>query len=140
MQQLREHGCGVLVSSHNLHELERLADRVAILRTQLIAVDSMSALRARAPGRRLRIGLRSNVAGYAAALGTTTGLDVRADATSLSIELDARRPESGHDSDIPSLVRRLVEQGADVEFVRVEEASLEEVYLQLLNTPTGIVS
>jgi hypothetical protein len=39
-------------------------------------------------------------------------------------------------SDTPDIVRRLVGLGAESESVVVEEASLEEVYLQLLNAPT----
>jgi hypothetical protein len=95
----------------------------------------MSALRMRAPGRRLRIGVRSNASGYAASLGSETGLDVRAEASSLSIGLDAGRPGASHDRDTPAIIRRLVELGAEIEAVGVEEASLEEVYLQLLNAP-----
>jgi len=135
MRQLRERGRAVLVSTHNLHEVERLADRVAILRTHLLAVDSMTALRARAPGRRLRIGVRTDAIGYAASLGSETGLDVRAEAASLSIALDPHRLAAGHDGDTPAIARRLVELGAEIESVAVEEASLEDVYLRLLNAP-----
>ena len=134
MEELRARGRAVLVSTHNLHEVERLADRVAILRTSLIAVDSMSALRMRAPGRRLRINVRSNASRYAAALASDTGLDVQADTSRLSIGLDGRATaEPAHDT--PAIVRHLVQLGAEIESVGVEEASLEDVYLQLLNAP-----
>ena len=144
MRELRQSGRAVLVSSHNLHEVERLADRVAILRTNLVAVDSMTGLRARAPGRRLRIGLRANAAGFASSLAASPGsgarLTVEAEGTFLSIALVSERAANGPGSapegnDTPGIVRRLVELGADIESVVVEEASLEEVYLQLLNTP-----
>ena len=45
--RLATRGCAVLVCTHNLDEVERLADRVAVLRTRLLAVDTPQALRAR---------------------------------------------------------------------------------------------
>jgi ABC-2 type transport system ATP-binding protein len=144
MRELRQSGRAVLVSSHNLHEVERLADRVAILRTHLVAVDSMTGLRARAPVRRLRIGLRANADGFASLLavsGSRPSLDVRVEGTLLSIALARQQASNGpglapEGNDTPDIVRRLVELGAEIESVVVEEASLEEVYLQLLNAPT----
>ena len=47
---LRKEGRAVLVSTHNLAEAEELADRIAVLKTELLAFDSPAALRSRGAG------------------------------------------------------------------------------------------
>src|SRR5205823_9131222 len=47
LEELRAAGCAVLVSTHNLDEAERLADRVAVLHGRLIALDRPDTLRRR---------------------------------------------------------------------------------------------
>ena len=47
LAERRAAGCAVLVSTHNLDEAERLADRVAVLQERLIALDTPAALRRR---------------------------------------------------------------------------------------------
>src|SRR5687768_18016864 len=47
---LRRQGCAVLVSTHNLAEAETLADRIAVLKTTLLACDTAAALRHRGAG------------------------------------------------------------------------------------------
>ena len=46
----------VVVSTHNLDEVERIATRVGILRSRLVAMDTPAALRARLFGVRVRVG------------------------------------------------------------------------------------
>ena len=47
LAERRAAGCAVLVSTHNLADAERLADRVAVLQERLLAVDTPAALRQR---------------------------------------------------------------------------------------------
>ena len=47
LEERRAAGCAILVSTHNLDEAERLADRVAVLQRRLLALDRPAALRQR---------------------------------------------------------------------------------------------
>src|SRR5262249_60538707 len=47
LEERRAAGCSILVSTHNLDEAGRLANRVAVLHQRLVAIDEPSALRAR---------------------------------------------------------------------------------------------
>jgi ABC-2 type transport system ATP-binding protein len=53
--RLRHERRAVLISTHNLDEVDRLADRVALLNTRLVALDTPQSLRARAFGARVRV-------------------------------------------------------------------------------------
>jgi ABC-2 type transport system ATP-binding protein len=124
--RLRHDRRAVVISTHNLDEVDRLADRVALLSTRLVAVDSPGSLRARAFGTRVRITLTTAVAQYLATVHAAGARDVREDGHTLSIGLAPGGPP------IPALVRALVQAGAGIEAVEREEASLEQVYLRLM--------
>jgi ABC-2 type transport system ATP-binding protein len=128
--RMREQGRAVLISTHNLDEVDRVADRVAVLRTRLIALDTPDALRARLFGARVRVTLTADAERFAGLLRAGGLTDVRVDGHTLSVPHGA--PPSGEGAFTPALVRRLVEAGAAIEGVEREEASLEAVYLQLL--------
>lgn len=123
---LRDDQRAVLMSTHNLDEVERVADRVAVVRSELLALDTPAALRSRLFGTRLRVMLRRGAEELADAARGTGILDVQVDGTKLSIGIDdasARAPE---------IVRRLVAAGADIQSVVPEEPTLEQVYLRLI--------
>ena len=133
--RLRDEGRAVLLSTHNLDEVERIANRIALLRTHLVALDTPAALRQYAFHRRLRITLRGDAAPYAARLGTRVPVDVHADGSALSITLPPPASGPGEAAlDTPAIVRALVESGADIESVLADEPSLEDTYLRLLRT------
>jgi ABC-2 type transport system ATP-binding protein len=125
---LRESKNTIVLSTHNLDEVDRIASRVAVLRTRLIALDTPAALRARLFGTRLRITLGQPAAEFESTLTASGFDDVLAEGATLSIAV-SKEPSSA-----ALIVRRLVEAGADVFSVLAEEPRLEDVYLRLLES------
>lgn len=129
--RLRDERRAVLLSTHNLDEAERVADRVAVMRVRLVAVDTPDALRTRLFGARLRVVLAQPTAAFADGLRTSGFADVQAQGSMLSIGVDDPVAAA------PAVVRHLVESGADVELVTPEQPPLEQVYLALLRDETS---
>ena len=125
---LASEGRGVLICTHNLDEVERVANRVGVLRTRLLAVDTPQALRARFFGTRVRVLLACDAERFSGFLRSAGVSDVRAEGPSLSIGTDGDPIVA-----TPDLVRLLVEAGAPVEDVRRETPPLEQVYLRVLD-------
>ena len=125
---MRSEGRAVLLCTHNLDEVERVADRVAVLRSRLVAIGTPKELRQRLFTSRLRIHVSQDADTFADTLRASGVSDVRADGTWLSL--------SEGTLTTPQLVRMLVDAGAGIEAVERDEPSLEDVYLKLLN-PDG---
>jgi ABC-2 type transport system ATP-binding protein len=132
--RLRDEGRAVLLSTHNLDEVNRIADRVAVLSTHLVAIDTRDGLRARALRRQLRITVRGDAASFMAHIQTNGMTELRTNGSDLLIALPADGSAAGASVETPRIVRMLVEAGADIEAVVVDEPSLEETYLRLLRT------
>ena len=125
---MRGEGRAVLLCTHNLDEVERVADRVAVLRSRLVAIGTPTELRQRLFTSRLRIHVSQDADTFADTLRASGVSDVRADGTWLSL--------SEGTLTTPQIVRMLVDAGAGIEAVERDEPSLEDVYLKLLN-PDG---
>ena len=128
LEARRAAGCAILVSTHNLDEAERLADRVAVLHERLVAIDEPAALRARLTTGRLIVRVAGDPAAYVATVQAIVGpaAVVAADRTTLTVQL------ADGDRQTPSIVNVLVAAGAEVLEVRPEMPALEDVYLHLM--------
>ncbi len=126
--ELRSEGRTIFLCTHNLDEADRLCDRVAVFKTHLIRVDTPANLRKSLYGRKVIVHLRNPNDGLAAA---ACGLPFVKEAQMLDAKLVVTldNPEA----DNPALIRRLVESGAEVQFVGELRHSLEEVYFKLVN-------
>ncbi len=127
IRDLRKEGRTIVLCTHNLDEADRLCDRIAVLKQRLIRVDTPENLRRALYGRAIRIQLREVRPEY---IRTVRALpfvrEVVERGQELQVYLDD--PEGMN----PLLVRALIEAGAEVQFVREEEHTLEQVYLDLV--------
>jgi ABC-2 type transport system ATP-binding protein len=123
---LRDDGAAVLVCTHNLAEADQLGDRIGVLNTRLVALDTPAGLRRRLDG---AAGVAIDVEGAAAVwLPTVAPLCAEAVAAGATLRL-----EIGPPAGVPEVVAALVAAGARVSAVRPASRSLEEAYLALVN-------
>ena len=124
---LREQQRTVVLSTHNLDEVDRVADRVAVIRGRLIALDTPATLRKQLFGARIRVVLASPARKAMQVLASGGFGDVRADEDGISIGVDDVRRSA------PMIVRQLSDSGAEIVSVTPEQPPLEEVYLRLMS-------
>jgi ABC-2 type transport system ATP-binding protein len=125
--ELKAEGRTIFLCTHNLVEAEQLCDRIGIIKTRLVTVDTPANLRRKLYGRRVAIHLRRPEPGLAdVALALPFVKSAEWVDGRLTVALDD--PEA----DNPVLVRCLVEAGAEVQFVGEVRQSLEDVYLRLI--------
>ncbi len=105
IKTLRAEGRAILVSTHNLAEAEALSDRIAILKTSLLACDTPSALRSSRGGHDVTIEFAD---------GSTQAFPMTATV------------------DVADIVTKLVNEGRRIVRVTPAQRSLEDVYLELV--------
>lgn len=128
IKELKQGGRTVLLSSHLLNEVELTCDRVGVIaKGKLVAEGTVDELRARSGGRTLRI--RATPLDQAQRLlESFLTAPVRVVDGILFLSVDPAQAAL--------INRRLVSEGIDVSELRVDEQSLEDVFLQLTETPT----
>lgn len=126
---LREEGHTIVMCTHNLDEADRLCDRIAVFRNQLLALDSPRMLRQKLFGRAVVFHLRQVLPNYSNSLKEFEFVkSVEMMENKLVVTLDD--PEQYN----PLLVRTLVDAGAEIQFVGELRRRLEDVYLQLVQS------
>ena len=125
LREKRAAGCSILVSTHNLDEAERIADRVAVLDRRLLALDRPGALRRRLTTGRLFIRLGGELAQMLPSLRPFDP-EARVEDGAIVVRL------TDLDRDTPDIVAALTAAGARVLEIRPEVPALEDVYMHLV--------
>ncbi|MGA2387101.1 MAG: ABC transporter ATP-binding protein [Candidatus Bathyarchaeia archaeon] len=117
----------IFLNTHNLDEAERLCDRIAILKTKLVAVDSPKNLEHSLYNRKTIVHLEAvsdAVVASAKRLGMVKNLRVADN----KLILDIDNPEK----DNPEVIRAIVQAGGNIQYVTELRSTLEDVYLKLI--------
>ena len=130
LEERRSSGCAILVSTHNLDEAERLANRVAVLDRRLLALDSPAVLRQRLMTGRVTVRVSGDAQRF---LDIARRVDpaAAADGSTLTFTIEQS------DRDTAGVVRGLVLAGADVLEVQPEIPALEDAYMRLVGAASS---
>jgi len=131
--ELKGEGRTIILCSHNLEEADRLCDRVAVVNGYLLALDSPKVLRRKIFGRKVVLHLLEMKTGFEQVLlpfDFVSEVQVVENKILVSVE----NPEKNN----PEIVRALVEEGAEIQFVGELRRRLEDVYLELMKSAEGI--
>ncbi|MFC2078718.1 ABC transporter ATP-binding protein [Candidatus Bipolaricaulota bacterium] len=126
IESLRSEERTIFLCTHNLDEADRLCDRIALFNSRLLTIGNPQSLKNEMYGRRTVVHMANPRPGIEEALNLafitkTEWVDDR-----LLVSLSDPATEN------PPLVRRLVELGAEVQFVSELKVSLEDLYLDLM--------
>ncbi len=130
-----EGGAAVFVTSHNLPEVDRISDRIAIInRGQIVALDRPDSLRHQATGKKcLVITIRNGPIGkYLDLMRETSGVGYDANTRQLRMET------AEVDLDLDGVLRQLLALEISVSSIREERSTLEDVYFSLTQGCEGL--
>jgi ABC-2 type transport system ATP-binding protein len=127
IEELRKEGRTIFLCTHNLDEADRLCDRIGVFKTHLLVVDTPESLRNQLFGRKVVFHLKIANDDLAASLrGLPYVREAKMVENKILVTLDD--PEERN----PEIIRLLVGQGAEIQFVGELRHSLEDVYFQLV--------
>ena len=130
--ELKEEGRTIIICTHNLEEADRLCDRVAVVSGHLLALDEPGELRRKIFGRKVVFHLTEAKLELVNILEKFKGVS-EIEIVDNKILAAVENPETQN----PILIRELVENGAEVQFVGELKRRLEDVYLELMGAVEG---
>ena len=130
IEDLRRRGVTIFLTTHRLAEAEKLCDRVGIMNTTLRLIGRPDELRERLFRKSLRIRTREPLADPKGLLSALPGAEQWSRAEDGAYLLAVADP----DVTAPEAARALVAAGADLLSLSPVSHSLEDVYLQLIDT------
>ncbi|MDE3024897.1 MAG: ABC transporter ATP-binding protein [Acidobacteriota bacterium] len=128
IDDLRDRGVTVFLTTHRLEEAERLCDRVAILNTSLRTIGRTDELRDRLFRKMLLVTTAAPIADPARVFAGVPGLTDWQSVDTTGYELAVTDTERA----APAVARALVAAGADILSLAERQHSLEDIYLELI--------
>jgi len=124
--ELKKEKRTIFLNTHLLDEAEKICDRVAILKTRLIATGTPQELRRSLSGRKIKVQLQ-RVDNVIVEAIKKIGFQV-SEITDNSLVIDVSDPEKEN----PAILKAIEAAGGHVQFVTEFGSTLEDVYLKLV--------
>ncbi len=124
--KLKGEGRTIFLNTHNLDEAQRICDRIGILKTKLIAVDTTKNLENAFARKVTVIVLASMNDSILNAVKSRNPKMVTVEGNTLHIEME------DPDMDTPNVVGAISGAGGQIKSVKEEGVSLEDVYLSIM--------
>ncbi|HZC36066.1 MAG TPA: ABC transporter ATP-binding protein [Chthoniobacterales bacterium] len=129
VKSLRASGRTIFLTTHNLAEAEDICDYIAIMKTRLILEGSQSQIRSELAGTVVTIRFCTPPESW---LPIVQQLEYAQEVTVTQSVLRVNLVDPQRDT--PKLIRALIEAGAEIYAVEPARKSLEEIYLELLDS------
>jgi ABC-2 type transport system ATP-binding protein len=124
--ELKKEKRTIFLNTHLLDEAEKICDRVAILKTRLIATGTPQELRRSPSGKKIRVQLQHVDEAIVEAV-KKIGFQI-SETTDNSLIIDVSDPEKEN----PAILKAIEAAGGHVQFVTEIGSTLEDVYLKLV--------
>lgn len=123
---LKRSGKTIFLNTHNLDEAQRICDRIGIMKTRLIAVDTPEHLRSMMWGNQTMIQLEEINDTIVAAIERLKPKQVSVNGNTITVVVDDPLRDN------PALVQAAVSAGGRVQFVTKLNPALEDTYLRII--------
>ncbi len=124
--KLKEEGKTIILSTHNLDEAQKICDRIAILKTRLLAINTPEELEKAVWGSKTVIQVEAINNKILAAVKNLNPKGLSVEANRIILELNDPQKEN------PDFVQGIVSAGGRIQYVTQLTSSLEETYLKII--------
>jgi ABC-2 type transport system ATP-binding protein len=124
--KLKKEGKTIFINTHNLGEAQRICDRIGILRTKLLTVNTPEELEKRVWGSRTVIQVEQVSDQILAAVSNLNPKDINVEGNKIILTLADPEKEN------PDFVQAVISAGGRIQYVTELTAGLEETYLKVM--------
>jgi ABC-2 type transport system ATP-binding protein len=124
--QLKKDGKTIFINTHNLDEAQRICDRIGILKTKLLTVNTPEQLEKTVWGSRTMIQVEVITDPILAAVRSLNPKDLSVEENRITLTLADPQKEN------PDLVQAIVSAGGRIQYVTQLNPGLEETYLKVM--------
>ncbi len=136
IEDLRKRDVTIFLTTHRLDEAERLCDRVAVLKSRLLIVGTPDELRRNVFAAAVEVRTARQIEAPERLFGAIPGVTGWHQEGASSYLLTVNDPAAV----APAVARAIVAAGADITLLAESRRSLEEVYLQLIESDAEVTA